>query len=110
MPVIGMFKPENDGYVGTIRTLSLNAKVKILAYDRKGSDGMPDFRIFAGDTEIGAAWRKTNKDTGTSYLSLWLDDPAFITPIRASLLEATDDGTHRLLWRRDKRSESRSET
>lgn len=107
MPVIGTFKADHGGYVGTIRTLGLNAKVKILAYDRKGGEGMPDYRIFVGDTEIGAAWRRTAKDTEASYLSVRLDDPSFPEPIRAALIEATDDGVHRLLWRREKREEPR---
>ena len=61
MPVIGTFKAVKDGYAGTIRTLTLNAKVRIVANDRKESDDAPDFRIFAGATEIGAAWRKTSR-------------------------------------------------
>jgi uncharacterized protein (DUF736 family) len=105
MPVIGTFKPEKDGYAGTIRTLTVNARVRILAYDRKGADGAPDFRLFAGNTEIGAAWRRTAKATDASYLSVRLDDPAFPVPVQAALMEATGDGVHRLLRRRDKRED-----
>ena len=103
MPVIGTFKPEKDGYAGTLRTLTLNMKVKILAYDRKGTEGAPDFRLYVGDTEIGAAWRRTAKETEVPYLSVRIDDPSLPEPIRAALMEATDDGIHRLLWRREKK-------
>jgi uncharacterized protein (DUF736 family) len=55
MPVIGTFQAVKDGYTGSIRTLMLNGRVRILANDRKNSDGAPDFRISLGMTEIGAA-------------------------------------------------------
>ena len=48
MPVIGTFSAVKDGYAGTIRTLTISAKVSILANDRKESQGAPDFRIMAG--------------------------------------------------------------
>ena len=104
MPVIGTFKPDKDGYAGTIRTLTLAAKVRIVANDQKQSPAAPDFRVLAGVVEIGAAWRKTSEDQ-SSYLSVRLDDPSLVAPIRAALIEKTDDVVLRLLWRRDKREE-----
>ena len=53
MPVIGTFQAVKDGYAGSIRTLMLNGRVRILANDRKNSDGAPDFRISLGTSEIG---------------------------------------------------------
>ena len=50
MPVIGTFSAVKDGYAGTIRTLTMTAKVNILANDRKDSDGAPDFRIMVRGT------------------------------------------------------------
>jgi uncharacterized protein (DUF736 family) len=102
MPVIGTFKADKDGYAGTIRTLSINAKVRIVANDRKGTGSSPDFRVFAGQMEVGAAWRKTAREKEASYLSVRLDDPVFPEPIHAALMEQTEDGVLRLLWRRDK--------
>jgi uncharacterized protein (DUF736 family) len=102
MAVIGTFRADKDGYAGTIRTLSINAKVRIVANDRKSGDSAPDFRVFAGQMEVGAAWRKTAREKETSYLSVRLDDPALPEPIHAALMEQTEDGTLRLLWRRDK--------
>jgi uncharacterized protein (DUF736 family) len=63
MPVIGTFQPVKDGYAGSIRTLTLNGRVRILANDRKTGDGAPDFRISLGTTEIGTAWRRTKQGT-----------------------------------------------
>ncbi|HZQ02308.1 MAG TPA: DUF736 domain-containing protein [Reyranella sp.] len=106
MPVIGTFSADKDGYAGTIRTLALNSKVRILANDRKTTDGAPDFRIMAGTAEIGAAWRKTKQGSEESYLRVKLDDPSFPQPIWGALLEATQDGVVRLLWQRDRRDDT----
>jgi uncharacterized protein (DUF736 family) len=106
MPVIGNFSAIKDGYAGTIRTLTVSAKVRMIANDRKEAEGSPDFRILAGDAEIGVAWRKTKQGSEETYLRVKLDDPALPQPIWGALLEATEDGVARLLWRREKREES----
>ena len=106
MPVIGTFSAVMDGYAGTIRTLTVTAKVSILANERKESEGAPDFRIMAGAAEIGAAWRKTKQGSEETYLRVKLDDPTLAHPIWGTLLEATEDGVARLLWRREKREDS----
>ena len=100
MPIIGTFTAVKDGYAGTIRTLTLNARVNVVANDDKESDKAPDFRILAGSIEIGAAWRRTKQGTQESYLRVKLDDPALPQPIWGALLEATEDGIVRLVWRR----------
>ena len=105
MPVIGTFQAVKDGYAGTIRTLMLNGRVKILANDRKASEGSPDFRISLGTTEIGASWRKTKHGTDQTYLRVRLDDPAWPQPILGVLIENSQDGMVRLIWRRDTRPE-----
>jgi uncharacterized protein (DUF736 family) len=102
MAVIGTFKADKDGYAGFIRTLSLNIKIRIVANDRKQAPTAPDFRVFAGSSEIGAAWRQTSADDNSSYLRVRLDDPAFPQPIRAALVEKSEDGVLPLLWRREK--------
>ncbi|WP_422631415.1 DUF736 domain-containing protein, partial [Pseudomonas proteolytica] len=56
------------------------------------------FRIFAGATEFGAAWKKTARETDREYLSVKLDDPSFPAPIYANLV-AVDDG-YALVWSR----------
>jgi len=105
MPVIGTFSAVQDGYAGSIRTLMLNGRVRIIANGRKDGDSAPDFRIALGNTEIGAAWRKTKQGTNQTYLRVRLDDPAWPQPIWGTLLEATEDGVARLIWSRQKRDE-----
>lgn len=99
MATIGSFTPGKDGYVGTIRTLTVNVKAKIVANDRKTSEGAPDFRVYAGRAELGAAWKAhTTGDDARDYLSVQLDDPSFPEPIRAALFE--EDGVAFLVWSR----------
>ena len=56
MARIGSFTAEKDGYVGSIRSLSINIKTSFVANKDKASDGAPDFRIYGGSAELGAAW------------------------------------------------------
>jgi len=99
MATIGSFTAGKDGYIGTIRTLTINVKAKIVANDQKKSEAAPDFRIYAGRAELGAAWKTpTNGDEPRNYLSVLLDDPSFPEPIRVALLE--EDGAAYLVWNR----------
>ena len=58
MAIIGNFKATENGYAGTIETLTLKAEVEFEPVERKSSDKAPDFRIFTKKSgfEIGAAW------------------------------------------------------
>jgi uncharacterized protein (DUF736 family) len=67
--------------------------------NEKADDRAPDFRIFSGQTEFGAAWKKTSREN-RSYLSVKLDDPSFSAPIFASLVES--DGGYALIWSRSR--------
>lgn len=99
MATIGSFTVGKDGYIGTIRTLTVNVKAKIVANDQKKSEGAPDFRVYAGRGELGAAWKaQTNGEEPRDYLSVQLDDPSFPEPIRAALFE--EDGAAFLVWNR----------
>ena len=70
----------------------------VLRPNEKTDDKAPDFRIFAGQTEFGAAWKKTSQQN-REYLSVKLDDPSFTAPIYANLFEG-DDGECALIWSR----------
>ena len=101
MATIGSFTQQADGsYSGSIKTLTLNVKTAQLRANEKSDDKAPDFRIFSGQTEFGAAWKKTARETGREYLSVKLDDPSFPAPIYASLVEAEDGSGHNLIWSR----------
>ena len=99
MATIGTFTKTENGYTGSVKTLTLNVKAKITPAEGENERG-PDFRIFAGATEFGAAWKKTAKETQRDYLSVKLDDPSFPAPIYASLVEAEDGKGFNLIWSR----------
>ncbi|HTT83825.1 MAG TPA: DUF736 domain-containing protein [Xanthobacteraceae bacterium] len=98
MATIGNFTKTENGYTGAVKTLTLNVKARIAPAD-KTNDKAPDFRIFAGQTEFGAAWKKKSSE-GREYLSLKLDDPSFPTPIYASLVEVEGEDSLTLIWSR----------
>jgi uncharacterized protein (DUF736 family) len=100
MAHIGTFTAQNDSFTGTVRTLTLNVKVKIVPSD-KGSENAPDYRIVAaGGFDIGAGWKKVSR-AERPYLSVTLDDPSFPATIYARLVEG-EDGVHNLIWSRSK--------
>ena len=100
MATIGSFTKSDNGFSGSVHTLSVKAKARFQAEADKEKAAAPDYRIFAGAVEIGAAWRKTARETGRDYLSVKLDDPIFAAPIYASLVEAEDGQSYSLIWSR----------
>ena len=57
MSVIGTFMPAKDGgWIGSIHTLTINTKVRLVPNDNRESENAPLFRVFAGKARIGDAW------------------------------------------------------
>ena len=105
MAVIGKFTKNGAGYTGTIETLGFKAKLTLEPNTHKKSDKAPDFRVvhvaegFTG--EIGAAWIKTAKKSGSQYLSLSIhDDPSLIAAINCRLVKTGTENGHTLFWER----------
>jgi uncharacterized protein (DUF736 family) len=99
MATIGTFTKNLDGtFSGAINTLSLNVKTAQFRPNDKTDPKSPDFRIFAGKAELGAAWRKTGENG--EFLSVKLDDPSFPAAIYASLVDT--DETYSLIWSRSR--------
>ena len=101
MAQIGSFTLKDGKYTGTIRTMTVNVKAQLVPNKDK-TNGGPDFRIYAGGAELGAAWREESKDGETPYLSVKLDDPSFAAPMRAAFFENEKDGTGVMVWSRPK--------
>ena len=100
MATIGTFTKSGDGFTGSVATLTLDANVQVRPAE-KTSDKAPDFRLFAGRAEIGAAWKKTSNEK-RDYLSVRLDDPSLPSPILANLCEM-ENGEFDLIWSRPNR-------
>lgn len=103
MTQIGRFVGTPEGYLGEYWTLTLNTELCLIAVAPGGPETMPDYRVYIGSddqgAEVGAGWKKVGERAGP-YVSLLLDDPAFVRPIRANLIHSDMDGAHYLLWTR----------
>lgn len=105
MTIIGIFAPTRDGgWAGTIRTLTIDVKARFVPNDNRESEHAPDFRVFAGRSELGAAaWREhASGSNPREYLRVRLDDPNLAEAFTAALFPS-DDGTRpQLVWNRRK--------
>jgi uncharacterized protein (DUF736 family) len=107
MSVIGTFTSAKDGgWNGSIQTLTINTKVRLVPNDNRENENAPAFLIFAGRSELGAAWQqRTNGENPRDYLSVKLDDPSLPEAISAALFEATDGKEAQLVWSRRRSAE-----
>ena len=102
MAVIGTFTPAKDGgWVGTIRTLTINTKVRLVPNDDRSSKRAPAFRVFVGNSRIGEAWQaKTGGLNPKDYLRVSVDDPVFPKSINAAMFVSENGDRAQLLWSR----------
>lgn len=98
MATIGTFTRTENGFTGSVKTLTLNVKSVKLVPTEGDTENGPDYRVLASNVEFGAAWKKQS-DKGNAYLSVKLDDPSFAAPIYASLVEAEGEELS-LIWSR----------
>ncbi|KQZ91753.1 hypothetical protein ASD74_20570 [Rhizobium sp. Root564] len=102
MATIGTFTSTENGFTGSIRTLTLNVKARIARVENPSDKG-PQFRIFAGSVELGAAWQKRSNESDRDYLSVKIDDPSLPAPIYATLTAVEGEDGYQLIWSRPNR-------
>ena len=100
MAQIGTFTLKDGSYTGTIRTMTINVKAQLVPNKSKAKDDAPDYRLYAGGAELGAAWHQESKDGEKPYLAVKLDDPSFAGPVRAAFFSNETTGTGVLMWNR----------
>ncbi len=102
MGVLGTFKQSKQGgWEGTIRTLTIERKVRLIPNDNRRTDRAPDFLLMMGWTRIGEAWEsKSRADPPREYLRVEFDDPVFDAPRTAALFADQDGLTAELVWNR----------
>lgn len=104
MAYIGHFTRTNDGYRGTLKTLTLDAELTLIPVERNDAENAPDYRVHISSDEqmleIGAGWKRTSEKAG-EYVSLLIDDPALPHPIHANLFHSvSENDAHLLTWNR----------
>jgi uncharacterized protein (DUF736 family) len=102
MAIIGTFTPAKDGgWVGTIRTLTIDAKVRLVPNDDRTSKKAPAFRVFVGNSRIGDAWEaKTGGVSPKDYLRVKLDDPILPQPMNAAMFVSESGAGAQMFWSR----------
>ncbi len=99
--IIGTFRSAEDGFIGAIRTLSMNCPGVAVIPNDEG----PEFLVLMvndKDTttvELGTAWQRRGK--GGGYIEFRLDCPALGAPIVAQMsVTPNKDGVYELKWSR----------
>ena len=102
MSTIGTFTATKDGgWAGTIRTLMIDMKVRLVPNDNRDSDRAPEFRVLAGHCDLGAAWRhRTSSTNPREYLRVQIDDPSLSHPISAAMFVDPARNQAQLVWSR----------
>jgi len=113
MAQISQFTRTQTGYSGRVRTMSLDLPIVFVPADNSDVENAPDYRVRLGDedgVDIGAGWLQTGDRAG-AYISVLLDDPAFVQPIRARLFQSDENGRDwGLHWTRPKKREYQDKT
>ena len=99
---IGYFIAADGGFAGHLTTLTLDIDLVLLPVESRDSDNAPDFRVIAGSEdearEVGAGWKHIGEKAG-AYVTIQIDDPMFVQPLRANLFQDENIG-HVLVWSR----------
>ncbi|MDH6234836.1 uncharacterized protein (DUF736 family) [Mesorhizobium soli] len=103
MAQIGQFTRAATGFVGRMRTLTVDLDLAIVPTEPSTAENAPDYRVHRGaedGPEVGAGWTRRSDKAG-EYISLQLDDPTLDEPIRARLFQNGDDAmSWSLHWNR----------
>ena len=102
MPAIGYVQRQQDGsFKGAIRTLSVNAEVKIVPNRGKTGD-QPDYRVLSGGVELGGGWIRTGEVSQREYVRLSMSAPELPgRTLYANLGRAAgqdDDDAYAIIW------------
>ena len=102
MSTIGAFTPaSNGGWNGSIRTLTIDAKVRLVPNDNRENENAPAFRVLIGQLRIGDAWEaRSSGGNPKDYLRVRIDDPSLSEPLNAALFPSEDRKTAQLVWSR----------
>ena len=107
---IGFFIAADGGFAGHLTTLTLDIDLVLLPVEVSENVNTPDYRVIAGSDdearEVGAGWKHIGEKAG-AYVTIQIDDPMFVAPLRANLFQDENNG-HVLVWSRPSRREPAS--
>jgi uncharacterized protein (DUF736 family) len=101
--IIGSFQSCDDGYVGRVQTLGLDAEISVVRAEPSETEGTPDWHIFPGNVEDGVEIGVGRTDIGSLGLAIAIeiDDLALGVPLHANLVcDTFRKGPLRLRWSR----------
>ncbi len=99
MAIIGELTTNGNFLQGTLRTLTVNTKIRLISIERVSRDA-PDYRVVAPNgAELGAGWKAVSTN-GEPYISLKIDDPSFNAPISTAAWPDEKEGDYALVWNR----------
>jgi uncharacterized protein (DUF736 family) len=103
-----MTKHKDGSFSGTlILPLLSGAEIFLQPVEKRTATG-PAYRVYIGEFESGAAWKRTSKK-GNSYFSLKLNDPSFDGKSIYPVLLKNDDG-YSLDWSPTRKVKTPAET
>jgi len=112
MTQIGRFTRTDNGYVGRLLFLTIDAAAVFIPTGANAADKAPDYRIHLDDAdgpEIGAGWKR-RADKAGDFVAVVIDAPTFAQPIRANLFHSNrDDGSWSLQWTRSSTRSDRTQ-
>jgi uncharacterized protein (DUF736 family) len=93
--------PDEEIFEGHVHTLALDIPLRFVPNPDTDSGGaVPNLIGFSGVAEVAAAWRR-EKDDGTVFYSVRIDDPSLPGPINAALFRSRLAGhRYELMWHR----------
>ena len=107
---IGNFVAADGGFAGRLHMLTLDMDITLVPAEPSDSENAPDYRVIAGPDaearEIGAGWKHIGEKAG-DYVTVQIDDPMFIRPLRANLFRGAGND-HVLVWSRPSRRDAAS--
>jgi uncharacterized protein (DUF736 family) len=84
--IIGKFNQAKNDYIGNLVTLTHRGKLVFTPAPRGA-----DYLVTLDGTEVGAAWKKTARESGKAYLSVKLDSPFLPAPVNCALMARTNE-------------------
>lgn len=95
---IGKFVRQGEGFIGSIITLSVQARDVRIEPSHEG-EGARAYTVLIAGANVGSAAARLSSRPDI-VLELELDDPTFAAPIAAELVHSGVDECFDLIWRR----------